>query len=95
MADATGLIALWGAFGTVPVAWTTWISRTVPDQAESGGVLLVADIQVAIAVGASAGGVVLNAGGVASVSSMGVFVLVAAALFITLGLGTEPVPAEA
>lgn len=44
------LIAFWGiAFGTVPVAWSTWLARTVADEAESGGALLVAAIQIAIA----------------------------------------------
>ena len=36
------LIALWGmAFGGVPVAWSTWVTRTVPDEAESAGGLIV------------------------------------------------------
>lgn len=84
---ATVLVAIWGlAFGTVPVAWSTWVSRTVPDEAESGGGLLVAVIQVAIAVGASAGGMVLHATGIGSVFDSGGLVLVAAALIITFGL---------
>ena len=40
------LVALWGfAFGLVPVAWSTWLATTVPDEAESAGGLLVASIQ--------------------------------------------------
>ena len=32
------LLALWGmAFGGVPVAWSNWVARAVPDQAESAG----------------------------------------------------------
>jgi predicted MFS family arabinose efflux permease len=32
------LITLWGlAFGAVPVAWSTWLTRTIPDEAESAG----------------------------------------------------------
>ncbi|MDP5451058.1 hypothetical protein H0B47_21360 [Pseudomonas aeruginosa] len=58
------LVALWGmAFGTVPVTWSTWITVTVPDEAESGGGLLVATIQLSIAVGAAAGGAVFDASG--------------------------------
>lgn len=58
---AMGLMGL--AFGTVPVTWSTWITVTVPDEAESGGGLLVAIIQLSIAVGAAAGGAVFDASG--------------------------------
>ncbi|OFV58716.1 hypothetical protein BCR59_23235 [Klebsiella pneumoniae] len=51
------LVALWGfAFGLVPVAWSTWLATTVPDEAESAGGLLVASIQLAISAGAPAAG---------------------------------------
>jgi DHA1 family purine ribonucleoside efflux pump-like MFS transporter len=63
MIDAV-LVALWGmAFGGVPVAWSTWVTRTVPDEAESAGGLIVAAVQLAIATGAAAGGVVFDANG--------------------------------
>lgn len=84
---ATVLVAVWGlAFGTVPVAWSTWISCAVPDEAETGGGLLVATIQMAITVGAGAGGMVLSAGGVGNAFGAGGLVLVLAAAFITFGL---------
>lgn len=51
------LLALWGlAFGGVPVAWSNWVARAVPDQAESAGGMVVASVQSAIAAGAAAGG---------------------------------------
>ncbi|MCL7653700.1 MFS transporter, partial [Klebsiella pneumoniae] len=51
------LVALCGvAFGLVPVAWSTWLATTVPDEAESAGGLLVASIQLAISAGAAGGG---------------------------------------
>ncbi|WP_410515827.1 MFS transporter [Pantoea allii] len=66
-------VALWGlAFGSMPTGWSTWISRAVPDDAESGGGLLVATIQLAITVGAAAGGWMFDfrgAGGVFLASS--------------------------
>jgi predicted MFS family arabinose efflux permease len=35
---AVTLTALWGLFfGVVQVGWTTWLTQTVPDDAESGG----------------------------------------------------------
>ena len=37
------LVALWGAaIALVPVGWSTWVTRTVPDEAESGILLLLA-----------------------------------------------------
>ncbi|SHM45745.1 Predicted arabinose efflux permease, MFS family [Sphingobium sp. YR657] len=59
------LLALWGFAGTAaPVAWWTWLSRTVPDEAEAGGGLMVAVIQLAIGLGSTIGGVVFDAMGV-------------------------------
>ena len=42
VAGATALLlGLWGLVGTaLPVAWWTWLSRTLPDDAEAGGGLL-------------------------------------------------------
>lgn len=58
------LLAGWGLVGTAaPVAWWTWLSRTLPDDAEAGGGLMVATIQLAITLGAASGGAVLDRGG--------------------------------
>lgn len=87
----SALIAVWGfAFGTVPVAWSNWVAQTVPDEAESGGGLLVAAIQVAIALGAGGGGLVLSQGGVTGVFGLGGMTLVAAASLIALWMGRQP-----
>jgi DHA1 family purine ribonucleoside efflux pump-like MFS transporter len=86
VADAL-LVALWGmAFGAVPVAWTTWITRTVPDEAESGGGLIVAAVQFAITLGAAAGGLVFDRAGASGVFvGAGAVLLVAAAMiFVSL-----------
>ena len=51
----------WGFLGTaVPVGWGTWLSRALPDEAEAGGGLQVAVIQLAITAGASLGGLVFD-----------------------------------
>ncbi|UKJ74387.1 MFS transporter [Azospirillum brasilense] len=62
---ATGvLLALWGFIATAaPVGWWTWLSRTLPDDAEAGGGLMVAAIQLAITLGASAGGLMFDSSG--------------------------------
>jgi len=58
------LLAAWGLLGTaVPVGWGTWLSRTMPDDAEAGGGLQVAVIQLAITAGASIGGVLFDQAG--------------------------------
>ena len=44
----------------MPVAWSTWLTRTVPDEAESAGGLLVAAVQLAIMVGAAGGGAIYD-----------------------------------
>lgn len=58
------LLVAWGFFGTAaPVGWGTWLSRTMPDDAETGGGLQVATIQLAITMGASLGGVLFDTAG--------------------------------
>ena len=63
-APTTGLLIAWGFVGTaLPVAWWTWLARTLPEDADAGGGLMVAIIQMAITAGAAAGGLLFDAGG--------------------------------
>lgn len=84
--QATGLtmlVALWGlAFGGVPVAWSNWVARAVPDQAETAGGMVVASVQSSIAAGAALGGAVFGLGGVTGVFITAGSVMLLAALFI-------------
>jgi len=58
------LLIGWGLFSTAaPVGWGTWLSRTMADDAEAGGGLQVAAIQLAITLGASIGGVLFDSQG--------------------------------
>jgi predicted MFS family arabinose efflux permease len=80
------LIALWGFLATAaPVAWWTWLSKTLPDSAEAGGGLMVAVIQLAITLGAATGGWVFDAYGIASSFSLSAVLLFSASLmaFVT------------
>jgi predicted MFS family arabinose efflux permease len=94
-ADAA-MVALWGlCFGAVPVAWSTWLTRTVPDEAESGGGLIVAAVQFAIAMGAAFGGALFDASGAAGVFAAGGIVLLVATVTIGLGVRTRLAAAAA
>jgi predicted MFS family arabinose efflux permease len=75
------LLAAWGLIGTAaPVGWWTWLSRVLPDDAEAGGGLMVAVIQLAIALGATAGGLVWDASGHRSTFTLGAAALCGSAL---------------
>ncbi len=78
-------VALWGlAFGSMPTGWSTWISRAVPEDAESGGGLLVATIQLAITAGAAAGGWMFDLQGARGVfMASGVLMLLAAVVIFS------------
>jgi predicted MFS family arabinose efflux permease len=72
------LLGVWGFVGTAaPVAWWTWLARTVPGDAEAGGGLMVAIVQLAITLGATGGGIVFDAAGPAPefLASAGLLVL--------------------
>lgn len=84
------LVALWGlAFGGVPVAWSNWVARAIPDQAETAGGMVVASVQSSIAAGAALGGVVFGFGGVTGVFITAGTVMLIAALVITLRVRVE------
>ncbi len=79
------LVALWGlAFGGVPVAWSNWVARAVPDQAETAGGMVVASVQSSIAAGAALGGVMFGLNGVTGVFMTAGCVMLLAALVIGL-----------
>lgn len=84
-------VTLWGfAFGAFPVGFQTWIVRAAPDQAEGAGGLLVAAFQIAIALGAIGGGLLVDHLG--ALGGPG-FALVAVTLgtLLTLHRGPRPV----
>jgi predicted MFS family arabinose efflux permease len=81
------LLAAWGLVGTaLPVAWWTWLGRTLPNDADAGGGLMVAVIQLAITAGATAGGLLFDFGGHAATF------LVAVLLCASAGFGGLSVP---
>ncbi|TFW31358.1 MFS transporter [Massilia horti] len=79
------LLAAWGLVGTsAPVCWWTWLARTLPREAEAGGGLMVAVVQLAIMSGAMAGGVLFDASGYRATFHLSAILLVAAALLAGL-----------
>ncbi|MDN3222122.1 MFS transporter [Pseudomonas nunensis] len=76
------LLGAWGLVATcAPVGWFTWLSRMLPRDAETGGGLMVAVIQLAITLGATVGGVLYDGAGFqATFIASGVFLLIACVL---------------
>lgn len=76
------LLGLWGLVATAaPTGWWTWLARTLPNDAEAGGGLMVAVVQLSIALGSTAGGIVFDHSGWQSTFSLsGVLLLCAGAL---------------
>ncbi|PND32814.1 MFS transporter [Achromobacter pulmonis] len=64
LAPTVALLSLWGLLATsAPVGWWSWIAKAMPHNAEAGGGLMVAVIQLAIALGSSVGGVLFDSTG--------------------------------
>ena len=58
------LLCIWGFLATAaPVGWWGWLARTLPNDAEAGGGLMVAVIQLAIALGSTLGGILFDHSG--------------------------------
>lgn len=80
------LLGFWGMLATAaPTGWWTWIARTLPENAEAGGGLMVAVVQLSIALGSTAGGIVFDyLGWLSAFGLSGVLLLSAVVLtFIT------------
>lgn len=88
------LLGLWGLFATsAPVGWWTWVARTLPDDAEAGGGLMVAVVQLAITLGAVVGGILFDTSGyVATFGTSAILLLLAAFLAVLTARKVEPAP---
>lgn len=81
------VLGIWGLIGTAaPVGWWTWLARSLPKDAEAGGGLMVAVIQLAITMGALGGGLLFDASGYrATFIATAVLLLVAAVMAMRTG----------
>lgn len=85
VAATTVLLAIWGLVATAaPVGWWTWLARTLPRDAEAGGGLMVAVVQLAIMLGATGGGLLFDASGHGATFGFSAAVLVAASVLALL-----------
>lgn len=74
------LLGLWGLIATAaPVGWWSWIAQAMPRNAEAGGGLMVAVIQLSIALGSTVGGLLFDSAGYRSTLAASAAVLLLAA----------------
>ncbi|RXT49903.1 MFS transporter [Bradyrhizobium betae] len=86
LAATVALMFLWGFIGTAaPVGWWTWVSNALPDDAEAGGGLMVAVVQLAITMGAAGGGVLFDDGGYRATFLFSAVILALSSLVILIG----------
>lgn len=79
------LLGLWGLVATAaPVGWWAWLARSLPKDAEAGGGLMVAMIQLSIALGSTLGGMLFDISGYRTTFMVSAVVLVLAALLAFL-----------
>jgi predicted MFS family arabinose efflux permease len=86
VAAVAALLGLWGLVATAaPVGWWSWLAQAMPRNAEAGGGLMVAVIQLAIALGSTLGGLLFDGGGhrATFLASAAVLLLAAALAFLT------------
>ncbi|EPR3717372.1 solute carrier family 23 protein [Escherichia coli] len=75
---------IWGlTFALVPVGWSTWITRSLADQAEKAGSIQVAVIQLANTCGAAIGGYALDNIGLTSPLMLSGTLMLLTALLVT------------
>jgi predicted MFS family arabinose efflux permease len=87
---AAAMIA-WGAVNSaIPVCWSTWLTKGISDEPESGGGLLVGGIQLSIMLGGALGGLLLDHVSVAATLIGGTLLLVLAAKTVGNGNRIRP-----
>jgi predicted MFS family arabinose efflux permease len=84
-AIVVALLGFWGLISTAaPVGWWAWVSRTFPNDAEAGGGLMVAVVQLSIALGSTVGGLLFDGSGFQSTFAASAVMLLVAAILVWL-----------
>ena len=85
------LLGLWGLLATAaPVGWWSWIAQAMPNNAEAGGGLMVAVIQLSIALGSTVGGMLFDSHGYQSTFIASAVVLLLGAVITMLTSHSTP-----
>jgi len=85
LAIVVALLALWGMIGTAaPVGWWSWLAQTLPRNAETGGALMVAVIQLAIGSGSFVGGLLFDGPGYRATFATAAALLLAASVLAAM-----------
>ena len=85
------LLAAWGLVATAaPVGWWLWLARTLPDDADAGGGLMVAVVQLSIALGSTVGGLLFDHGGHAATFTFSAGLLLVATTLAWLTRHADP-----
>ena len=88
------MMIAWGTLNSaIPVSWFNWLALAIKDEPEAGGGLMVAAIQLAIMLGASLGGVLLDHFSVAATFVGGSALLLLASITVGSGHRLRPRPA--
>jgi len=78
------LLCIWGFLATAaPVGWWGWLARTLPNDAEAGGGLMVAVIQLAIALGSTLGGILFDHSGYQITFVVSALILVISSILVS------------
>jgi predicted MFS family arabinose efflux permease len=80
------LLGLWGLMATsAPTGWWSWLAKALPNDAEAGGGLIVAIVQLCIAFGSTIGGILFDGSGYRAtfVASAALLLLAAVLAFCT------------
>jgi predicted MFS family arabinose efflux permease len=85
------MMVAWGAVNSaIPVSWSTWVTKGIGDEPESGGGLIVAAIQLSIMAGAALGGALLDRFSASATLIGGTGLLVVAAVIVGDGERVRP-----
>lgn len=85
---AVGLLMIvWGVLNSaIPVCWSTWLSKGIADEPDSGGGLMVAAIQLAIMLGGAFGGLLLDRMSITATMIGGTALLIVASISVGNGI---------
>ncbi len=87
------LLGLWGLVATAaPVGWWSWLAGSLPKDAEAGGGLMVAVIQLSIALGSTVGGILFDGSGyrMTFITSASILLIAALLAFLTSRAAARP-----